>query len=340
MAASQAATPGRWETKAASSIVRWHQRDRRALERYMIASMDDERAAERIVSEIEPTRRQYLAGFFDGDGCIKLKVTNKGTPHVAITISQSHSGGEPPELQDFKQVFGGGIHSSRARKETHRTAWELEIGSRTGALALLEIVATCGVLKAPQAIIALSALKAVTVFHEAWRHVARLKDTYANLDIDEKKLAVAYLGGLFASEGSVAFAVKRTHITITQSGCRRLLEAIKSIHGGGIHKKNWHVGGEHGREFLRAIRPFLVGQKVDQADLALRCFEECQSMPKNSGKRGAHRAVVEKEMKKTQEKINIPGRSGPAPWASRSEGPQSAPGATRTKRRSSWSADS
>ncbi len=57
------------------------------------------------VARIPPPRLAYLAGFFDGEGCISIHGGKKWAPHVRLDVGNSNIA----PLQLFEGAFGGSI---------------------------------------------------------------------------------------------------------------------------------------------------------------------------------------------------------------------------------------
>ena len=72
----------------------------------------------------------YLAGFFDGEGCISFI---GDTPHINISVSQTVK--EPLEL--FARYFQGNIHCGRKKTKGGLSYYRFRVGNRKGAGALL-----------------------------------------------------------------------------------------------------------------------------------------------------------------------------------------------------------
>lgn len=103
------------------------------------------------------------------------------------------------------------------------------------------------------------------------------KKRYHQVRIDESRLTLPYIAGLFAAEGSAGIYARhggKLHslaATITQIGCERLMHAIRDKIGfGSVHKGRLHFACKAAARFLRKIRPYLIGQKREQVKVALR----------------------------------------------------------------------
>lgn len=76
-----------------------------------------------LISEVPVERLQYLAGFFDGDGCVS---SHKLRPTMSIGVSDCSA----EILVLFRDVFGGGIYNlSRGRGlQKPSVKWLLSLG--------------------------------------------------------------------------------------------------------------------------------------------------------------------------------------------------------------------
>ncbi len=84
---------------------------------------------------IEPTMLAYLAGFFDGEGCIYiLKAKHGDAVHYGLEISYTNSEIEP--LQLAQSIFGGQISSLNEMRPRYKSVHRLRIRSNQAATAL------------------------------------------------------------------------------------------------------------------------------------------------------------------------------------------------------------
>ena len=96
-------------------------------------------------------RIQYLAGFFDGEGCIVLR---RGRKTPTLTVTQV----DPRPLRLFEEEFGGRVTKRQApRKEAHRQAYRWDI--HAGAVQALVRMRPFLIVKAEQADLAIEAAK-------------------------------------------------------------------------------------------------------------------------------------------------------------------------------------
>lgn len=236
---------------------------------------------------------EYLAGFFDGDGCISSRKT--ATPSsVRASVSQSRDAGEPEELRQFQRYYGGRISKTNQKRNSNnreRWMWSPEPDQLSRFLADMR---AHSIVKAPQLQLALDLLGCASK-EERIGLAARMSDwkkRYHEVPIDKERITMPYLAGLFAAEGSANLTGKETariSIQIAKSSCPALLDAIKEKVGFGYIAKQsgcFCVAAKNAVRFAASIQPHLVGQKVPQLEILLRW----QAQPKLVGLKGTERA--------------------------------------------------
>lgn len=78
----------------------------------------------------------YLAGFFDGEGCIySSKTTKKAIPSLGLQVTNTH----PDVIEQFKQRFGGFITKS-VRETPRKTAYIWWLSGEKASEALIELL--------------------------------------------------------------------------------------------------------------------------------------------------------------------------------------------------------
>lgn len=226
--------------------------------------------------------REFVAGFVDGDGCIGIERPNTKVPRPipGVSIGQSHLNGYPPELEFVRKHFGGSISLSVPGTETKRPAWKLRIRKKSEVPEILGAIASHGVVKGPQAVVALDYLSNGRNDPQITRDkldALKTMGAYANVEIHRNKITVPYLAGLFAAEGSVFMAQASDgnytlRTCIAQSSCIPLLEAIREKLGSGcVGSGVLQLSCAQAIPFLQAIQPYLKdSQKKRQVHLALK----------------------------------------------------------------------
>jgi hypothetical protein len=85
---------------------------------------------------IHNARIIWAAGFFDGEGCVQIKLRKTPTPCHFVRLSVNQVNPEP--LLILKQLFGGTIsfHSKSGVNDRSRDIWSWQIGSQKAVDAL------------------------------------------------------------------------------------------------------------------------------------------------------------------------------------------------------------
>jgi len=66
------------------------------------------------------TKLAYMAGFIDGEGCVRIKKSNQSGNSYYITLQVTNTDREP--LQLIKEVFGGKVYFQE--KGTNKKVWQ------------------------------------------------------------------------------------------------------------------------------------------------------------------------------------------------------------------------
>jgi hypothetical protein len=232
---------------------------------------------------------QYVAGFFDGDGTIKPNRTY-GTP--IVSFSQACDTQVPPELASIQQRWGGRVQKQGSPKSMQRQVWQLNICKKQDVIRILQDLQPHCVLKLPQIVDSIAFLQHRTK-KDVEGFVSRMHDwkkRYYEVTIDPLRLTDAYIAGLFAAEGSVGLYRKnqteqryKFTVSITQSGCLRLLEQIRAKIGFGLVSSNpgrlMIQRRLDCRDILDRISPFISGQKAPQVELVRQFLQVIPTIP-------------------------------------------------------------
>lgn len=70
------------------------------------------------------TKLSYIAGFIDGEGCIRIKKSNQSGNSYYITLQITNS--DPKPLNLIKEIFGGKVFFQE-KKNTGTTIWQYYI---------------------------------------------------------------------------------------------------------------------------------------------------------------------------------------------------------------------
>lgn len=230
------------------------------------------------VKRISPEMKQFFAGVFDGDGTIGLYESSLRT-----SVSQSSIDDNPPPLLvAFMNAYDGSICKySRLREGkygVHKPEYCFTLFGKE-CKPLLEVIETYGIIKAPQAKLALECLKRGTnresskkiflsgddkkFFVEAFSNE---KKKYKDVPIDESKVTDAWIAGVFEAEGCVGYRNFDIdlYMTFTQHNCIAILHKINEKLGGSgnkIDSGQLTFCGKNMLPVINRIEHLLIGKK-------------------------------------------------------------------------------
>lgn len=187
--------------------------------------------------------KSYIAGLYDGDGSINMSlggIANKQGVLLKVELSQNVLS----VLEEINKELGykGKIYSdSRVEKYTNDTNHCLRFCGKD-AFDILKVIQDYGVIKSPQAKLALEHLK-LDYYDKEQKNINMniMKDLNSNKNVYDKPyqhINDAYISGLFDAEGNVYFSTnlkgkKKSYVKITQSGCPEILSKISEYLGFG-----------------------------------------------------------------------------------------------------------
>jgi LAGLIDADG-like domain len=208
---------------------------------------------------------QYVAGLFDGDGCISMD-SDTG---IVVTISQACDKEVPLVIQYLRHKYDARYTLHKARKDEHRDQHVVSVYDRY-ARELLTHIAEHSILKVDQARAALSYMnrEADRDTVRSYLTASKVFDAYRKVDVYryQDRLTAPYMAGLFDAEGcAVCDPTGRVHNKIYQFSSLKLLELIREHYGGTIHisKKSAEVCwcGIEAVNLYRLIEPYLVHKR-------------------------------------------------------------------------------
>lgn len=229
------------------------------------------------------SKQQYLAGFFDGDGCIQM--TTCGTLELQVAQSSSNDD-QPAILLEFQKYFGGEVYMNAKRTVNQRPQFQYKVTARL-ALPLVEIVSKYGIIKRPQAELVLKHIpeEGVRGFRMTLKdsesldsNLRKLKGEYASIQIDESRMTIPWTAGLADAEGC-AFWDERARLQLTQKGCPRIIAILKKKMGGYLNGFSVRTCGKNAIHWMLKLRPYLI-VKRDQVDLIIDHHRTISRFPK------------------------------------------------------------
>ena len=185
-------------------------------------------------AEVPLQRFKYLAGFFDGDGCVSVKRKSMSQPN--LTVSQAVSNTEI--LWQLREAFGGGIYINRHGCGLRQPSLQWSVTGEACRHAAAKLVCY-SFAKRAQLKLAVDWPAGCNEREEAIRELARLKLQDCNEDIE---CSWPYLAGFVDAEGSI---------------CIRPAQASGQL----------TIGQKHG-SILKWIQRFLHSECSGQASLS------------------------------------------------------------------------
>jgi len=215
--------------------------------------------------------------FCDGDACIRL--SNIG--NFRVEIAQAQRNGRPEVLEWIAGLFPrGSFHNPEAPRNANQRPKHKWVICGRNAWQFLNMLATHGIIKAPQAKLIVDAMS--TQVGYLFDQVKQMKDikAYQALEIDPKKVTWPAVAGIFLAEGCVGvYAQKNTvfrfMLVISQRASPKLLHEIRKLFGnrGNVTEEQFRVEKDEAIMFIRAIYPYLHGVKKPQCEKALQCWD-------------------------------------------------------------------
>lgn len=87
-----------------------------------------------------PLTLEYLAGFFDGEGCVSIIKNNRnGRRSPTYVLVVAVSGTNPVPLRAFLDRFGGGLYSKKVYRKNHTASFMWIVQARPALAFLAEI---------------------------------------------------------------------------------------------------------------------------------------------------------------------------------------------------------
>lgn len=273
---------------------------------------------------------EYIAGFFDGEGCIYI---NNKTHRLRVCITNTNY----YILKQFKEMFGGSIYKRQLRKLKNNRGyckqifqWSIEFNN---ALRFLECIQPYTIVKKEQIELAIKYRNRINpsnggkplsneekYIRESYikqiKKLIHVNITESKLEHIYKKVSNSinnrYIAGFFDAEGTVCIhkntdgvsvGIKQTHYEV--------LRLIQEIFNGkistieekyckdGCHRKRtwtWEIHSNNAIKFLTVISPFLF-EKQEQIILAIKYYTQIIKMNQRKT-----RTICERE---TREKYKI-----------------------------------
>ena len=161
-----------------------------------------------LILEVPVERLQYLAGFFDGDGCV---TSNNGKPYLAVGLSSCSA----EALLFFRDAFGGGITKQAPGRGSQKPTLLWRLFSETLRLEAAEHLQKYSILKRSQLQLLIDWPSKSDQRRQAVQHLTRLKSCDFH---EDGELSWPWLAGFVDAEGCIGVGpdLKRIFLNITQ----------------------------------------------------------------------------------------------------------------------------
>lgn len=229
--------------------------------------------------------KQYLAGFFDGDGCICIE-KQKDSYVLRIKFSQS----DLKWIQKIKEIYPILHISGGYRHNNNRTEYQLRAAGRQ-IENIIDDLLPYVIIKYEQMTLAKKFIQYINVKNtsqEKEEIYVRMKDLKKNGSIQKlyERLDTPYIAGLFDSDGTVGIYKNYVKVGITQKSDICILHEIAKIYDAetesNMRKDNDRIlFPAHSRvRFLTDVLPHCL-YKNEQIELALEFLKETNSNVRN-----------------------------------------------------------
>lgn len=204
----------------------------------------------------------YLAGFFDGDGCINIEKCNKNYI-LRIRFAQSNK-----NLLEQIQIKYPILHLNtyKQRSLNYRIQYELR-ASGIKIKSLLDDLSRYSILKHDQLLIAIEFLKLYNLRdknkerHELYLKLRELKKS--SKDKMYNRLNILYIAGFFDAEGSIGFYNNSLRLKITQKNDITILYKIRDLYNNTNNIDNYAISfyGINCEKIINDIIPYCIYKK-------------------------------------------------------------------------------
>ena len=166
------------------------------------------RACQAQMAEVPVERLQYLAGFFDGDGCV---TSRDGRPYLSVGLSNCSA----EALLFFRDAFGGGIAGSVPGRGLKKPVLQWKLYSEAVCLEAAQHLLKYSILKRSQLQLLIDWPSKSDQRRQAAAHLTHLK----SCDFHEHgELSWPWLAGFVDAEGCIGIRAdsKSIFLNITQ----------------------------------------------------------------------------------------------------------------------------
>lgn len=227
---------------------------------------------------IPETFKQWLAGFFDGDGCIsyqcfKHKSTKEGTGfNLYIQFYQT-------SVEIFEKILRyyptSNLYEDWRHKDTHKPGFCVKYNGNV-CYKIINDLMKYSVLKYKQLALGLEVLSMTKspIYKNRKKEIylemmnLKNKESYKSIEIDPSKITIPYVAGLFDAEGCVILQNNSFTLKLTQDQSPKILKTISEAYSGNVNGKDvcWYSQSKI-VPFLLKIEQYLTVKRVQACAL-------------------------------------------------------------------------
>jgi len=222
---------------------------------------EDETDVNSIDQEPVPeTFKQYLAGFFDGDGCISVQKFNSGGYSVGISFSQSNE-----EWVETIKMYYPYLKISSGKRKGHRCEFSLKASGKQ-IEPLVDDLSKYSILKYEQLNEAKKFFQYINILNTNEQKEViyqKLKDLKKNSPKNKPydRLNHVYVAGFFDAEGCITLYNRSMRIKITQKSDETILKRIGELYNNTNNISHYSLcfySKESIIDFLNSIRDYCI----------------------------------------------------------------------------------
>ena len=259
----------------------------------------------------------YLAGFFDGDGCVS-------TSQVACRLYLSQAAPKHKVLSLFANTFGGTVRTHRRGLGLCQPSLQWAITGRAAQRAASKLAAEC-VVKSPQLRVAASWPADKNLRLDAKRRLTAL-NSHSQYDTAHRSCSWAYIAGFFDAEGCISCQAAGGSIRLSVSQkSTSVLRWIDNFWRSDLRlTSSWTLSGSSGVTEIRVARQsdihLMMRRLLDNGLLLkkpqallglsfkeLHCAELRDEMSRLSGNQGKYQTLSQEGCQRAREIQRIRG---------------------------------
>lgn len=237
--------------------------------------------------------REWLSGFFDGDGMVRLddKKAKSERYYGIVQFTQASSQGQPKILTHIQNLYGGYIVSKGNSSASQRPAYDLRIAQSSDLIVVLNHLRDHAILKRDQINLVLNYTdlprteqinERKKITFNTLQH-AKLLSSYQNVIIPTERITNSYVSGLFEAEGWISIYKTKyncysVEMGIAQKSSSSLLHLINEHFGNrgtvrvrdGVEVELRWKSRDTVLSIVQRLISTLIGSKHKQAEIVVK----------------------------------------------------------------------